>query len=398
MSIFDVSASTLFSAPLAQTARLDTLATRALNSGLEAYVAKNYEEAISNFKRAAGLYPKSDIANNAFEYMARSYTQLGDRSAAIKTYQQSLRQDPNQSGIYLALGNVLVMEDRLDEAVTAYEKAVSLDPSAVNRYSLGQGYLSVGRYDEAERQFDRVRQMAPREPQGDLGLGQVYAKQGRGEEAIRAFQQAIDIQRDYWTAYSEMGYALVDTGRFDQARDIVETLQPEDASLAANLDQYIYEKAPPKMVASYTDDRFTPFLASKGPQTLLTDLSPSLAIPHSEHLFSMVFQFDKPMDRASVQDVNNWRIDRAQSTNLAYAYNFGNSIPGTEVTPPRMPVMVLYNEDLRTATVLFALTQNSQGNGTIDPLHVQFSFKGDDVLGVAMDATGDDYTGFSGFA
>ena len=397
-SIFDVNASTLFAAPLTQTARLDTLANRALNAGLEAYVAKNYDTAISHFKRAAGLYPKSDIANNAFEYMARSYTQLGDRNAAIKTYQQSLRQDPNQSAVQVALGNVLVIEDRLDEAVVAYEKAVKLDPSPANRYSLGQGYLSVGRYDEAARQFEQVRKLTPREPQGDLGLGQVYAKQGRGDEAIRAFKQAIDLQRDYWTAYSEMGYALVDNGQIDEAREIVETLQPQDASLANSLDQYIYEKAAPKMVAAVPDYRFTPFLTSKGPQTLLSDLSSNLSSPNSEQLFSITFLFDKPMDRAAVQDVNNWLIGQAQNANLAHAYNFGAPVSSTEVSLPKSPLMVLYNDETRTATVLFQLRQNSEGNGTIDPMHTQFTFQGADVLGVDMDPNADQYTGFSGFA
>ncbi len=398
MSIFDVSASTLFSAPLAQAARLDTLATRALNAGLEAYIAKKYEEAVPYFRRAAGLYPKSDIANNALEYMARSYSQLGDQSSAIKTYQQSLRQDPSQSGVYLALGNTLVVADRLDEAVAAYEQAVKLDPSAANRYSLGQGYLAVGRYDEAERQFEQVKQTAPREPQGDLGLGQVYAKQGKSGEAVRSFQQAINIQQDYWTAYSEMGFALVDDGQFEEAKRVAETLETPDATLAQSLVQYIYEKAPPRMTAAQTDDRFTPFLSSKGPGTLLKDLSPKLASPDSEHLFSMVFRFDKPMDRASVQNVGNWLIGRAQSPSLANQYNFGNLLPSDEVAPPKLPVMVFYNESDRAATVLFVLKQNSQGTGTIDPMHLQFSFKGSDVLGVTMDESSNDYSGFSGFA
>lgn len=398
MSIFDVNASNLFSASLIQTTGLDNLANRALNAGLEAYTAKKFDEAIPHFRRAAALYPKSDIANNAFEYMARAYTQLEDREGAIKTYQQSLRQDPRQSAVHVALGNVLVMAERLDAAVAAYEKAVKLDPSVANRYSLGQGYLAVGRLQEAEQQFALVRQMTPREPQGHVGLGQTYAKQGRHEDAIRAFQQAIDQQRDYWTAYSEMGYALVDDGQVEQAREIVATLQPRDAALADSLAQYLYEKAAPRMTAAVMPEGFTAFFSSKGPGTLLTELSPQLASPDSEHLFAMSFRFDKPMDRISVQDVNNWQIGRTQGPGRINQYNFGHPLPDTEVMPPERPLMVFYNEAENTATVLFLLRQNSQGNGTMDPQHIQFSFRGQDVLGTAMDSTADDYTGFSGFA
>lgn len=398
MSIFDVSASTLFIASASQAGRMQNLGLRALNNGLELYVAKKYDEAIASFKRAASLDPKSSTSSNAYEYMARSYTQMGNNKSAISTYQESLRQDPNQSWIHLALGNLLFSEDRLEEAVRSYEKATNLDPSATNRYSLGQGYLAVGRYEEAERQFEQAKKMTPREPQGDVGLGQAYAKQGRGDDAIRAFQQAIDVQRDYWTAYSEMGYALVDNGDLDQAREIVETLEPKAAGLADSLSQYIYEKAPPKLTAAYTDDQFTSFSISKGPGTILTDLTASLSAPGSQHLFSMIFQFSKPMDRESVQDVGNWTISRAQSANLADTYNFGNLIPATEVMPPSTPTLVFYNETYRTATLVFNMTQNDQGNGTIDPSHIQFSFNGKDVLGISMDLANDDYSGFSGFA
>ncbi len=398
MSIFDVNARTLFIAANAQARGMQNLALRALNAGLEAYVAKKYDEAIVALKRAASLDPKSATADNAYDYLGRAYTQLGDNAAAIRTYRESLRLNPNQPAIQLALGNVYFMEERVEEAVAAYQQAVKLDPNVMNRYSLGQGYLALGRYADAERQFEQVRQMAPREPQADTALGQTYAKQGRADDAVRAFQRAIDLQRDYWTAHSEMGYVLADNGEIERARAIAEQLQANDADLAARLDQYIYEKAPARMVASYTDDRFTPFFASKGPGTRLTDLSPKLAAPDSEHLFAMSFRFDKPMDRASVQSVDNWSIARATAANRAHAYNFGNTPPATEVLPPARPTMVLYNEADRTATVLFVLRQNAQGNGTIDPSHIVFGFRGQDVLGIAIDSAGDEYSGFSGFA
>jgi Flp pilus assembly protein TadD len=398
MSIFDVNPDNLFIASGARTNIMRNLALRALNDGLEKYVAKKYDEAIASLKRAASLDPKSNTSLNAYDYMARAYSQLGDNDAAIRTYKQSLRVEPNQSDIQLALGNVYFMEDRVEEAVAAYEKATQLDPNATNRYSLAQGYLALGRYEEAERQFEAVKKLTPREPEADVGLGQTYAKLGRTEDALRAFQQAIDLQRDYWTAYSEMGYALVDGGEIDRAREILETLEPNAAELANGLSQYIYEKAAPRMTAAYTDDRFTPFFSSKGPGTKLTDLSPKLTDPGSEHLFSMVFGFSKPMDRESVQDINNWMIGRAYDSNLANSYNFGNPVPLTEVMPASKPVMVFYNDADRTATVLFSLRQNDAGNGTLDPSHIQFTFAGKDVLGLAMDGAANDYTGFSGVA
>jgi tetratricopeptide (TPR) repeat protein len=398
VSIFDVNASNLFSASLNTTAQSQSLAMRALNSGLEAYVDKKYDEAIVNFRRAASLYTQSDIAKNAYEYMARSYAALGEGDKSIKAYKESLRMDSAQPTVRLALANQLYAQERYDEAVVEYEKAAKLDPSAANLYSLGQGYLAVGRYEDAEAQFAKVKQLTPREPEADVAMGQALAKQGREEDAIKSFQHAIDLQRDYWNAYSEMGYVLADNGQIDEAREIVTTLEENESDLASNLSQYIYEKAPPQMTMASAPDQFVAFPSDDGPGTQLASLDPALATPGGSALFAIVFTFDKPMDRSSIQDTANWSIDRSYGTSRADTYNFGLAAPITEIDLPEQPAYVFYDETYQMATVVFRLTQNEAGNGTLDPYHVQFSFKGQDVLGTAMDENANDYTGFSGFA
>lgn len=398
MSIFDVDASSLFAASLTTTAQSQTLATRALNSGLEAYVGKKYDAAIVAFRRAASLYTQSDIAKNAYEYMARSYAALGEGDKAVKSFKESLRMDPAQPTVRLALANQLYAMERYDEAVVEYEKAAKLDPSAANLYSLGQGYMAVGRYEDAEKQFARVKQLTPREPEADLAMGKALAKQGRDDEAIKSFQHAIDLQRDYWDAYSEMGYVLADSGQIDEAREIVATLTENESDLASNLDQYVYEKAPPQMTQATAPGQFVAFPTGKGPGTTLASLDSSLATPGASTLFALTFSFDKPMDRSSIQDVANWSISRAYASSRADTYNFGMTAPATEISLPERPEYVFYDDTYQMATVIFRLTQNDTGDGTLDPYHVQFSFSGQDVLGTAMDESANDYTGFSGFA
>ena len=398
MSIFDVDASTLFAATLTTTAQSQTLANRALNSGLEAYVDKKYDTAIVNFRRAASLYAKSDIAKNAYEYMARSYAALGESEKAIRSYKESLRIDSAQPTVRLALANQFYALERYDEAVVEYEKAAKLDSSAANLYSLGQGYVAVGRYEDAEKQFARVKQLTPREPEADVAMGQVLAKQGREEEAIKSFRNAIDLQRDYWNAYSEMGYVLAENGRIDEAREIVTLLQENESGLASSLDQYVYEKAPARMIRATAPGQFVAFPAGKGPGTTLASLDPLLATPGSSVLFSLSFSFDKPMDRTSIQDVANWSISRAYGSSRADTYNFGLAAPITEINLPEQPEYVFYDDTYQMATVVFRLTQNDAGTGTLDPYHVQFGFKGQDVLGTSIDETSNEYTGFSGFA
>lgn len=398
MDLFSVSADSVFTFSSQKNAAKENLALRSLNAGLEQFTNKNYELAISSFKRAIAMAPQTDAALNAYDYMARAQLSQGDTEGAIATYQRVLRIAPERDDLHMQLGKVFTRNERYDEALEQYELAVEANPDAANRYALGQGYLGVGRYNEAFSQFQLVQQQDAKNPFGYYGQGQALAKQGEYDAAIEAFENAINLQRDYADAYTELGYAYVDSGRIEQAQETAATLAGLDEDLAALLNQYIYEKTRPKMVSAYVPEIYTPFLSSKGPGTSLSSMAAYLDSPGEQGSFALTFQFDKPMDRASVEDVFNWSIARAVGTGRADGYNYDMIIPGSEVNVPPTPMSVYYNQDEQTATVVFQLTQNAAGNGTIDPSHINFTFKGKDAVGNVMDQSADLYSGFSGFA
>lgn len=401
MDVFSVTSDNLFTLSSQKTAQKENTALRALNTGLEQFSAKNYELAITSFQRAISMAPTADSALDALDYMARAQLTQGNVQGAIDSYSKALKIAPNRDDMHVQLGKIYTTEGRLDEARDQYQLAVKYNPTSANRYALGQGLLGTGQYSDAAQQFELVRQQGPQEPFGYFGLGQTYAKQGRYEDAIAAFKNAVGIQQDYLDAYSEMGYAYTDNGNIDQANDIVttlNTLSPGDATLANSLSQFIYEKTQPKMTAAYVSELYTPFLSSQGPRTNLSSMSNYLTNAGDEHTFAMVFQFDKAMDQNSVQNVFNWNIARAGGTGRADGYNYDMTLPATEVTLPSTPLAVYYNQSEQTATVLFTVRQNASADGTLDPSHINFSFTGKDVVGLSLDKSADMYSGFSGFA
>ncbi|MDP2834573.1 MAG: tetratricopeptide repeat protein [Pseudomonadota bacterium] len=401
MDIFSVTSDSLFTLSSQQTAQKENIALRALNTGLEQFSAKQYDLAITSFQRSISMAPTADSALNAYDYLARTQLTQGNTQAAIDTYGKALKIAPNRDDMHVQLGKIYTTEGRVDEAREQYQLAVKYNPSSANRYALGQGFLGTGQYSDAIQQFEMVRQQGPKEPFGNFGLGQVYAKQGNLDAAIDAFKNAVSIKHDYLDAYSEMGYAYADNGQVDQANEVISTLNtlsPSDATLAASLSQYLYEKTQPKMTATYVSELFTPFLASQGPKTSLSAMSSYLANSGDEHTFSMVFQFDKAMNQNSVQNVFNWNIARAGGTGRGDGYNYDMTLPSTEVTLPSTPLAVYYSQSELTATVLFKVSQNATADGTLDPSHINFTFNGRDAVGLSMDQSADMYSGFSGFA
>jgi tetratricopeptide (TPR) repeat protein len=399
MQITDNSAiaDAIFGSGSNRSAQLNNLALRELDKGLTQFTSKNYELAITSFKRAIRLSPGGDTAVNAFDYMARAQLSQGDTDAAIASYQKALKIAPKRDDLHAQLGNIYTAEGRLDEARGEYELAVKYNPDAANRYSLGQGYLATDRLDEAKAQFEQVKQLAPKEAFGNFGLGQAYAKQGKYDAAIDAFKSAIAIKPDYWGAFSEMGYALADSGDVAQAQDVADNLLANDETLSNDLSQYIYEKTNPKMTAVYASELYPMFPATLGPGTLVAGLNSYLATASAEKTLSMVFQFSKQMNAASVENVFNWSIQRATGSGRGDGYNLDMTLKDTEISLPPVPLAVYYDQKEQTATVLFKVRQNDSANGTIDPSHINFSFSGKDMLGLAMDKKADTYSGFSRF-
>jgi hypothetical protein len=184
-------------------------------------------------------------------------------------------------------------------------------------------------------------------------------------------------------------------GEMDLAQQKMNFLENEDPLLADSLSRYMYKVDPPKMMYARSTGTF---LYLMPPKTRLSVMNEYLENADAEMTFKMVFQFDKQMDRESVENEFNWNITRATGAGPGQAYNYGFPIPESEVKISLFPEHVYYDEDQLTATVYFTIKQNADASGTIDPAHIEFKFTGTDIFGFAMDSDYNQYTGFSGSA
>lgn len=393
--INNTNAEKLFSANIQNSANLESLSNSALSNGIDLYIQKDYKGAIREFQRSIGLAQNSSYSTQATEYMANAYLKLDDAENAIKTYKRAISLDSTSDELHIKLGNLYYTQERYQEAQNEYVKAVQLNPTAKSHYSLGQAYLETGRYGDAHTQFSKVHRIDPESPNGRYGIGLAYSKQERYEDAIRMFKDAIGRNKDFYDAYAEMGYAYSDLGLMDEAQEIVDFLDSKESGLADILSGYMYKVDPPKFDFIHATSTF---LRTLPRNTLLSTLDDYLANADASKSFTMVFQFDKEMDRESVEDRFNWTIKRSTGSGPGEAYNFGFSVPDTETTISIFPDYVYYDAETFSATVKFTIKQNENADGTIDPSHIEFSFKGKDKYGLTMDSDFDQVTGFSGIA
>lgn len=392
MSITGAGAAALFSSMQSDPQALEYYAGKALERGLDLYQKEQYSGAASAFRISLSLAPSSSNAVHAAQYMSNAYLAMGDSENALKSLETFAEQNAYLDAAHANLARFLFSQDRIDEAVAEYKQAADLNPTANNRYSLGQVYLKAGNYAGAEEEFMAVSLMAPDDPAAYLGLGQTYSAQEQYDLAIRSIKTAIDKKRDFYEAYTELGFTYADMGEMDLAQEIFEYLEDKDAGQADLLSRYMYKADPPKIVMTFADSTFAHYRPAR---TAVADLDGTLSEAGASRLFFVKFQFDKEMDRESVEEPTNWSLGRAGGYG-ADRYNYGLSIPSTEITVPTLPDYVAYDSRNLTATVYFKITQNATADGTLDPGHIQFTFRGTDRFEQKMDPRKDQWTGFSG--
>lgn len=384
----------LFTALRKDSSSLEDLSNQFLQIGIEQYFNGDYKEAAKSFEAAINISPQSDYTSQTTQYLSQTYLKLEKPEKAIAAYQKAVSLNPADSDIRSQYGKLLYSEERYDEAVVQYKTAMELDPTNANyRYSYAEALLKVKNYTEAERQFQQVKRMDSRSYAGDYGLGKTYAQSGDYDRAISHFEAALRLKPDFYDAYAEIGYAYADDGNITKAKEVLEKLEKQDASLAGTLKEHIDQKEPPRISSALSGSSF-PFHLVKGLEVSVIDQY--LENAGASVSLTMQFKFSKDMDVASIENRLNWTISRASSHNLAETYNYGDVIPETEIMLSPIPDYVLYNVETRTATVGFTVRQNETANGTIDPSHIVFAFNGTDVNGVAIDSRADQYSGFSG--
>ena len=393
--IAQANADLLFSATVRQQDQLDALSNQALTNGIDLYMSERYEDAADEFQRAIGLSPQGLYASDAANYLSNAYLKMGKTEKAIDAYQQSIRFNPYRDDTHISLGNLYYSMDRYKEAEAEYLEAYRINPSGTSQYSLGQVYLELERYSDAQQAFNKVKQLDPDSINGDFGIGLSFSAQGRYEDAIGRFEAVIAKDNRFFDAYAEMGFAYADLGKMDEAQGIVDFLENQDeSSLADTLSRYMYKVDPPKIMFAHASSSFAYGLSVKTP---VAALDAYLVNADASTAFTMTFQFDKKMDRSSVENILNWEISRSKGVGGQH-YNFGLPVPSTEVNIRPFPDSVYYDEENLTATLRFSIRQNATADGTIDPSHIEFTFKGSDEYGHKMDPKADQFTGFSGVA
>ncbi|MBN2361562.1 MAG: tetratricopeptide repeat protein, partial [Deltaproteobacteria bacterium] len=199
----------------------------------------------------------------------------GDRTRAAQLTEAALRRDPRDPRLHFLKGQILYLDNKLDEAITSWAEARRLDPFAgiyyfevaealreakrpieavqiVREYGdknyksdkykveLGIALADKGDFVEAEQIFKQMLEYNEYDADALFGLGYTYELQKKWEEARTQYGTADQVRRGWADPWFRMGYLTIEGEKdYPTAREYFEKA----------LEKYIRANAPKRKLA-----------------------------------------------------------------------------------------------------------------------------------------------------
>jgi tetratricopeptide (TPR) repeat protein len=131
----------------------------------------------------------------------------GQHAKALEQIQQALRLDHTDERTHEELGTLYLTEDRLPEAIQAFEEAHRLSPDSPRaQLGLAAAYRRQGDFAKAQALLENVVGKNPHTAEGQQLLADLLAEQKLYPEAIQRYQEALRLNRNYTPAHNNLAW------------------------------------------------------------------------------------------------------------------------------------------------------------------------------------------------
>ncbi|HJT64916.1 MAG TPA: DUF3857 domain-containing protein [Pyrinomonadaceae bacterium] len=147
-----------------------------------------------------------------------------------------IEKEPKHKTVRRNLGYVLSEQRKYDEAIAVLKEQTKINPFEDYAYNLlGRVYWQQQDYANAEQSFRKQLEVAPLSPQAHSNLGQMLVEWRKYKEAVPELEQAISLTPDEEELYVSLGRAYLNLGETDKSiKAFDEALKIERSPLVLN--------------------------------------------------------------------------------------------------------------------------------------------------------------------
>jgi Flp pilus assembly protein TadD len=194
-----------------------------LSAGLLRERQKEFSDAEAEYKQALALAPHSTDPHftdtqsiEAAIGLANIYMKSGRLGDAEPLLRRLAAERPDDAGIHLQLGRLLVVQGKKDDAIVEIQAALKLAPAdAEAERELADLYAGSGKNDLAEVAYRTLLTTHPNDAELHRGLGQALLRQKKFPEAQQEFLGALRLKRDWPDVYIDLAFAASENKNYE---------------------------------------------------------------------------------------------------------------------------------------------------------------------------------------
>jgi Flp pilus assembly protein TadD len=137
------------------------------------------------------------------------------------------------------LGNNLLDDNRLDEAIAEFAAGLAINPNESKLYlGAGKTFLEAGRLDQAKEALRTALKLDPKLDEAAFQMARVLRRKGENTEARAVLQKYLELHPDFASAWNNLGAIQAAQGDLTGAETSFQnavTLKPETMDAWRNL-------------------------------------------------------------------------------------------------------------------------------------------------------------------
>jgi Tfp pilus assembly protein PilF len=167
-------------------------------------------DAENSLSRALDLQPDSQ---EMLQNLIRFYISQKQTDRAIQRI-NTISDDHKKAFHYELIGLAYSAGGRLQDAETAYKKALRMEPNRADaNVYLAAEYIQSGRFDEALQELDEMLKRNPFNASAYAAKGLISERQGKLEAAKKNYEEALKINPNLASPANSLAYFLAEEGR-----------------------------------------------------------------------------------------------------------------------------------------------------------------------------------------
>lgn len=169
------------------------------------WLAMSYER-VNRFADARAefeLAAAAAVAGRSHLYgtIGRLASGAADLAGTVDALSRAVAADPGNPAWHKLLAGALLHQDRVDDALAEFVKALLIDPAdAETNYGIGQIHLNAGRHAEAANALRRATEANAGAIDAHYALATALARMGNSAEAARYFERVEQAQKQMLTS------------------------------------------------------------------------------------------------------------------------------------------------------------------------------------------------------